>query len=554
MKKMSLSGWAIILLGVVFSCQPTEQSSEIPTASIDKSALDKYMSKLASDEFLGRKPFSEGEAKTLDYLKTTLEGLGLEPGNGDSYFQEVPLVEIKPNPGKKMVIEGVNKNYELEVGKDFVAYTQRVTEQVAIDQSDLVFCGYGIVAPEYDWNDYEGIDMRGKTAVVLVNDPGFATGDSTFFKGNTMTYYGRWTYKYEEAARQGAAGIMIVHETKAAGYPWFVVSNSWSGSKLDLQTPNGNADLCVVQGWVTLTAAAKILDAGGKKGLDIFEVASKKGFKPIPIEAKASVSVGNSLKKDVSQNVIAKITGTERPEEYIIYSAHWDHLGVGTPVKGDSIYNGAEDNATGTAAVLAIAKAFQESTIPPKRSIVFLFVTAEEQGLLGSAHYSANPIYPPKQTVANLNLDGMNTFGEMKDLIVTGYGHSELDDYAEEEAKKQGRYVVPDQEPEKGYFFRSDHFNFAKVGIPALFAKGGADHIEKGKAYGKEQIEKYTAERYHRPGDEYRPEYFDLSGMIQDAQLYFNIGARISSESDFPEWKPGSEFKAKRDADFELKN
>ena len=548
--------YLIKLLGIVVitflwtACN--EQEPPIP--EISESAIDEYLGQLASDEFLGRKPFTEGETKTINYIKSNLEAIGLEPGNGDSFFQEVPLVEITPSVSETMEIEGINKNYTIQNQKDFVAYTQRVVPEIALTKSDLVFCGYGIVAPEYDWNDYEGVDMKGKTAIVLVNDPGFTSEDSTFFKGETMTYYGRWTYKYEEAARQGAAGVLIVHETQAAGYPWFVVSNSWSSGKLDLQTANENADKCAVQGWITLPSLAKMIDAAGKKGLDIYEEAGQPGFKPIPLEANVSVTVSNSLKKDVSQNVVAKITGSERPDEYIIYSAHWDHLGVGTSVDGDSIYNGAEDNGSGTAAVMAIAKAFSEMSVKPKRSIVFLFVTAEEQGLLGSAYYGENPIFPPAFTVANLNLDGMNTFGKMKDLVITGYGHSELDDYATEAAAKQGRYIVPDQEPEKGYFFRSDHFNFAKIGIPALFAKGGIDHIEKGKEYGKAQSEKYITERYHRPADEYKPEFFDLGGIVMDAELFFDIGRKLAEEDSFPEWKEGSEFKAKREEDRKLLN
>ena len=552
-KKDKLMLIRCFLFGLVF-CSFSCQQNDAPIPEISKSALDEYIGTLASDEFLGRKPFTEGETKTIHYIKNSLEELGLEPGNGNSFFQEVPLVEITPTVSENMEIEGANKNYSLNNANDFVAYTQRVVPEISLEKSDLVFCGYGIVAPEYNWNDYEGIDMSGKTAIVLVNDPGFNSEDSTFFKGKTMTYYGRWTYKYEEAARQGAAGVLIVHETQAAGYPWFVVSNSWSSGKLDLQTANDNADKCAVQGWITLPSVAKMLDAAGLKGMDIFEIAGQPDFKPIPMDANVSVTVTNSLKKDVSQNVVAKITGAKRPDEYIIYSAHWDHLGVGTVVEGDSIYNGAEDNASGTAAVMAIAKAFSEMVVKPERSVVFLFVTAEEQGLLGSAYYGVNPIFPPAQTVANLNMDGMNTFGKMRDLVVTGFGHSELDDYATDIAATQGRYIVPDQEPEKGYFFRSDHFNFAKIGIPALFAKGGIDHMEKGKVFGKEQSDKYTAERYHRPADEYDEEFFDLSGVILDAKLYFEIGRRLAGEEHFPEWKEGSEFKAKREEDLKLLN
>ncbi len=538
----------------LWSCgSNTANTGSSDLVQIDSTAIDSYIATLASDEFQGRKPFTEGETKTLDFLETTFEELGLQPGNGDSYFQEVPLVEITPFPEETMTVKGKANSYDLKLGEEFVAYTQRVQDAIKVADSELVFCGYGIVAPEYNWNDYEGIDMKGKTAVVLVNDPGFGSGDSTFFKGDIMTYYGRWTYKYEEAARQGAEGVLIIHETKMAGYPWFVVSSSWSGAKLDLQTPNDNMDKCALQGWITLTTAGKLFDAAGRKGTNFLELAKSKDFKPFSLDATMSHSLTNTFKKDVSQNAVAMIEGTEYPEEYIIYSAHWDHLGIGQPVAGDSIYNGALDNASGTAAVLAIAKAFSEAPEKPKRSVVFLLVTAEEQGLLGSAHYALNPIFPANQTVANLNMDGMNPYGEMNDLTITGYGQSELDDYAAEAAKAQGRYLLPDQEPEKGYFFRSDHFNFAKIGIPALFATGGYDHREKGKEYAKEQQQAYTTDRYHRPADEY-DETWNLSGVVQDAQLYYSIGQRLANETTFPQWKEGSEFKAIREKDMGVKN
>ena len=412
----------ILITPIFYSCQPESNSLENNTIKIDTTAVHKYLSTLASDDFQGRKPFTEGETKTVNFLENTFKDLGVAPGNGDSYIQEVPLVEITAFPHDKMTIKGKNKSFNLQLGKEFVTYTQRIQDKVEINNSELVFCGYGIVAPEYGWNDYEGLDMKGKTAVVLVNDPGFGGEDSTFFKGDIMTYYGRWTYKYEEAARQGATGVLIVHEIKAAGYPWFVVSSSWSGTKLDLQTPNNNMDKCAIQGWVTLTAAAKLFDAAGLKGTDFYTMAKSPGFKPFSLNTTMSTSLSNSFKKDISKNVVAILEGSEQPEEYIIYSAHWDHLGIGQVVAGDSIYNGALDNASGTASLLAIAKAFKEAPKPPKRSIVFLVVTAEEQGLLGSAHYAQNPIYPTKQTIANLNIDGVNPLGEMNDLTVIGYG------------------------------------------------------------------------------------------------------------------------------------
>ncbi len=547
--KIKLIALVFLSLSVMaISCTTSGSGGEDAAAiTVDSTDIDYYISELASDEFMGRMPFTEGETKTVNFLKTEMEKMGLEPGNGDSYFQDVPLVEITGTPGPTMTAKGPAGSLTLNIGDDYVIHTQREQAEINLNDSELVFCGYGIVAPEYGWNDYEGIDMKGKTAVVLVNDPGFESGDSTFFKGNTMTYYGRWTYKYEEAARQGAEGILIVHQTAPAGYPWFVVENGFMGAALNLQTEDGNAGLAAIQGWVTLSAAVELFKASGITDKKFFEIAGEPGFKPIPLGVTVNTSLTNTFKKDLSKNVVGMITGSEEPDEYIIYSAHWDHFGIGTAVDGDSIYNGALDNASGTAAALSIAKTMCKMTTKPKRSVVFIFVTAEEQGLLGSAHYAANPIFPPEKTVANLNMDGMNINGKMKDLTITGFGQSEMDDLAGQEAAKQGRYLLPNQEPEKGYFFRSDHFNFAKIGIPALFASGGYDHWEKGKEYAMEKQNDFTSNRYHRPSDEYTPELFEMSGMLQDTELYLNIGLRLANDTDLdPQWKDGSEFKDKR--------
>lgn len=545
MKKLYFLTLALLGLWMT-SCQPSSGTTTADNIQIDSTDIDYFLGTLASDEFMGRKPFTEGETKTVNFLTSELEKMGIEPGNGSSYIQEVPLVETTGAPAETMTLVGPGGSVDLSIGDDYVFYTQREQEEINIDKAELVFCGYGIVAPEYNWNDYEGIDMTGKIAVVMVNDPGFESEDSTFFKGKTMTYYGRWTYKYEEAARQGAEGVLIIHETNAAGYPWFVVSSSWAAGRLDLQTPNGNMDKCAIQGWVSLGTAAKIFQSSGMTNGRFFEVAKTPGFTPIPLGVTVSTSLKNTFKKDASQNVVGMIRGSERPDEYVIYTAHWDHLGIGEVINGDSIYNGAVDNGSGTSAVLAIAKAFSKAPEPPKRSVVFLFVTAEEQGLLGSAYYGQNPIYPVNQTVANLNIDGMHSYGPTKDLVVIGYGQSELEDYVEEIAEKQGRYIVPDLDPEKGYFFRSDHFSFAKVGIPALFASAGKDHITKGKEYGEQKSQEYTTTNYHRAGDEYTDDW-DLRGLVQDAQLYYNLGLKLSNEDYFPKWKEGSEFKAIRE-------
>ncbi|MEJ2005378.1 MAG: M28 family metallopeptidase, partial [Cyclobacteriaceae bacterium] len=402
------------LPAIIISCENKNNSSENVSedVQVEAATIGKHIEQLASDEFMGRMPFTEGETKTINYLEEEFKALGLEPGNGDSYFQEVPLIEITGIPSPVMTISGGDTQMELAHFDDFVALTEKPVDEVSLENSELVFAGYGIVAPEYGWNDYEGIDWEGKTAVVLVNDPGFESGDSTLFKGNAMTYYGRWTYKYEEAGRQGAAGILVIHDTKPASYGWNVVQSGWTGPQLTMET---SAPLADIEGWISEEATQKIFESAGLDPAKLREMARQPDFKPVPLGLNASVEVKNSIRTDVSRNVVAKIPGTERADEYIIYTAHWDHLGVGRPIDGDSIYNGAVDNASGTACLLAIAEAFQKGPAP-QRSVVFLAVTAEEQGLLGSAYYAENPIYPPEQTVANINMDAIESPGPMKDL------------------------------------------------------------------------------------------------------------------------------------------
>jgi Zn-dependent M28 family amino/carboxypeptidase len=533
---------AIKLFVLLFLAGCSTAPDNTVNIEVDQATIALHLEKLASDDFLGRMPFTAGETITVNYLADEFKKLGLQPGNGDSFFQEVPLVEITGTPSEIMNIKG-KQSFDLKYYEDFTAYTVKPQEQVSLNNSELVFAGYGIVAPEYGWNDYEGIDWKGKTAVVLVNDPGFSTGDSTFFKGDKMTYYGRWTYKYEEAGRQGAAGILIIHDTAPASYGWNVIQSGFTGTQLNLETSAPVAD---IQGWISGEAAAKILKTGGIEETDFRAMARKKDFKPIPLGLNASVTVKNKIKRDASKNVAALLPGTDRKDEYIIYSAHWDHFGVGTPIEGDSIYNGAVDNASGTSCLLAIAEAFKKSN-PTKRSILFLAVTAEEQGLLGSAYYSEHPIFPPSKTVANINMDAFDSPGKMKDLTITSFGFSELDNYAKEAAARQGRYVIPDPQPQAGHFFRSDHFNFAKIGIPALYAKGEYEGFEQSIEEIKKLKDTYDTYHYHQPSDEYDPNTTALSGVQQDAQLMFEIGLRLGNEDYFPKWYEGSEFKAKRD-------
>lgn len=527
---------------VLISCTGTEESNTAKI-EIEEATIARHMERLASDDFLGRKPFTEGEVLTVNYLKDEFERLGLKPGNGSSFFQDVPMVEITGMPSEKMVISGKNGTMDLAYLTDFVATTNRVATEVNLEKSELVFAGYGIVAPEYGWNDYEGIDWKGKTAVVLINDPGFNSGDSTLFKGNAMTYYGRWTYKYEEAARQGADGLIIIHDTEPASYGWNVIESGWTGARLTIESETA---LLKVESWISGESAEKMFNASAMKGQDYKNLARNKDFKPTPLDLNVSVSIKNEIKKDVSKNVVAMIEGTDSKDEYIIYSAHWDHFGIGKAIDGDSIYNGAADNASGTAGLLAIAEAFKKAP-PTKRSIVFIGLTAEEQGLLGSAYYAENPIFDPKKTVANINIDMLASPGEMKDLTITGYGQSEMDEYAKDAAAEQGRYIIPDPNAEKGHFYRSDHFNFAKIGIPALYAKGdyeGFNHsIEEIAAFKNSYVDRV----YHQPSDEYDPETYQLSGIRLDFQLFYNLGLRLANEDYFPKWYEGSEFKEARD-------
>jgi Zn-dependent M28 family amino/carboxypeptidase len=513
------------------------------TVEVSQATIEKHMERLSSDEFLGRMPFTEGETKTVKYLSEEFAKLGLMPANGDSYFQEVPMIEIDGTPSEKMTItNGINK-LELGFYDDFVATSPRTDSQVILENSELVFAGYGVVAPEYNWNDYEGIDWEGKTAVVLINDPGFQSGDTSLFNGNAMTYYGRWTYKYEEAARQGADGIIIIHETEPASYGWGVVQSGWTGPQLTLES---NLPVTKIESWISNGSAEKLFQMSALKDKDYKEMAQTRGFKPVPMGLKVSLHISNKVKRDVSKNVIAVLPGTDLKDEYIIYSAHWDHLGVGRPVDNDSIYNGAIDNASGTASLFAIAEAFKASK-PSKRSVVFFATTGEEQGLLGSAYYAENPLFPPEKTVADINMDALNVWGPMKDLTIMGYGQSELDEYARTEAENMGRYILPDPHPENGYFYRADHFSFAKIGIPALYAKGSYEGMEISIEKIKELDEYYETYMYHQPLDEYDPETMDISGVQFDAQLLFQLGYRLSNEDYFPKWNDKSEFKSVRE-------
>jgi len=547
-KLLLLSSYALLIF--FDSCKQGAKSTgqdpdSLAIKAINDSSLTQYLSVIAADSLQGRKPFTNGETKTINYLKVQFEKLGLEPGNGNSFFQEVPMVEIKSTPEDKMVFKGKNASLTLNYLTDFVAGTRRVQNEVSISNSPLVFAGYGIVAPEYGWNDYRNLDVKGKTVVVLINDPGFA--DSTLFKGKNMTYYGRWTYKFEEAARQGATGIIIVHDTEPAAYPWTVVRSGWSKSKLTLQSEDNGMNRAVVEGWITLDKAKALFAMGGKSFDQLAISARKKDFKAVDLDITTSLKVKNTIKKSVTYNVLAKIPGDKHKDEAIIYSAHWDHLGVGEKVQGDSIYNGAVDNATGVAALFEIASAFKKLPKTPGRTILFISYTAEEQGLLGSEFYAKHPAFPLAKTVANINMDMMGIAGKTKDIVVYGFGQSELEDYAAESARKQGRVIVPDPVPSSGLYYRSDHFNLAKVGVPSLFTGSGVDNIKNGREWGLKQVADFIKFRYHSPQDNFDSKTWDLSGIVEDVRLLFDMGYRISNEDSYPKWKDGSEFKAIRE-------
>lgn len=532
----------------ILSCNTgdkTPPTADAGLATFNKDSLATAIKILASDEFQGRRPFTAGETKTIDYLVQSYTALGLEPGNGNSYTQDVPMVEISPAAPSSLRFSSPKGNITPQNMTDFVCWTERPDTVNTLDKNEVVFAGFGIVAPEYNWNDYAGLNVKGKTVVVMVNDPGFY--DSTLFKGHTMTYYGRWTYKFEEAARQGASACLIVHNTAAASYPFTVVQSSNGGVKLHLDTRSNPSYQLTFQGWITEPTAKTLLLAAGKDS-SLFKLAQHPGFRALPLDLKLSGSVRAKEVYNKSHNVIAKITGTKYPNEYVLFSAHWDHLGIGKPdAKGDSIYNGAADNASGTAALLQIARALKSLPEKPERTIIFLSVTAEEQGLLGSAWYAQHPVYPLSTTVANLNIDVLNTYGPTKDITYSGKGQSDLEDYLGEEVKKHGRYVAPEDHPEAGHYFRSDHFNFARAGVPSLTADGGVDDLTKGTAFGKQKHDEYTAQRYHQPADEYDSATWNLEGGLQDVEVVYSIGRQLANSHEWPQWKPGSEFKAIRD-------
>jgi Zn-dependent M28 family amino/carboxypeptidase len=514
-------------------------SQDISTSydSINTAQLIEHVKVLSSDKFGGRAPSSEGEKLTLEYLTEQFTAIGFKPGNGDSFLQEVPLVSIEASSDMTLTIGGKTYQY----GTDMVMGSARISELEQLKNSELVFVGYGVNAPEYNWNDYKGLDVKGKTVVILVNDPGFATQDPELFNGNAMTYYGRWTYKYEEASRQGAEGAIIIHETAPASYGWSVVKNSWTGPQFSFQRDDLNKDRVAVEGWINSTAASELF---AKAGLDFGEMKQRAAQGSFNIDMgnlDASITVKSTIKKSISYNFIATLPGQKKAYEHILYSAHWDHLGTDLTKTGDQIYNGARDNATGTAALIEVAEAFSKLPNTPERSITFLAVTAEEQGLLGSKFYAANPVIPAAKTVANINMDALNVNGKSKDVAVFGLGQSELDNFLTKAALKQNRIISGDPRPAAGIYYRSDHFAFANVGIPALYAKGGDIPADQATADLRAKLDPILGKCYHGLCDEYSEEW-DLSGAVEDMQLFFEIGVELSESNVWPQWSKTSEF------------
>ncbi len=520
-----------------------------PAIALSEAAFRRRVAEISDDKYEGRAPTTPGGKAASQWVADEMARIGLKPAVHGSYFERVPLVESTLDTAASDFHFSVNgKAFPIPFGSDEIYWTKRVDPDVSFDNSDVVFVGYGVVAPEYGWNDYDGLDVKGKTVVMLVNDPGFATHDPKLFKGKAMTYYGRWTYKFEEAGRQGAAAAIIVHETAPASYPWEVVSGSWSGAQYDLERPDGGANRTKLEGWISHDAAQKLFAAAGQDYESLKAAAARKGFKPVPMPGvTASGVVKSHIKHLVSRNVAGMVPGAKKPDEYVLYTAHWDHLGKKDVPEGeDGIFNGAVDNGTGVASILGIADAFMHQETPPDRSVLFLAVTAEESGLLGSAYFAEDPFVPLKNIVGGINIDALLPMGRTSDMEVVGYGSSEIEDILKQKAAQFGKHLVPDQTPEAGHFYRSDHISLAKKGVPMLYGSGGEDLLDGGIAAGKAFAEDYTAHRYHKPADEYSPDW-NVSGILEDNTILYEVGEAMSHEGVWPNWYKGNEFRALRD-------
>lgn len=555
-RKLVQGSWLATSL-LLLCCADSGSSGgfDVGMESIRVEELMEKVERLASDEFQGRLPGTPGEELTINYLAEQFRRNGLSQARSDgSYFQSVPLLGITSNPEGGLVVTRGSSRVEFEYRNEFMGGTRHVKDRVQVSNSELVFVGYGVLAPEYEWDDFGNFDLKGKTLIFLVNDPPLVDPDDnskldeSMFGGRAMTYYGRWSYKYEIAAEKGAAACLIIHETGPAGYPWEVVRAGWSGEQFDLMTEDQNLSRAAIEGWITWETAEKIFQLAGRNLQELKKAAAQSRFEPVPLDLKVSVAVRNTLHPITSNNVIARLEGSDPQlkDEHVIYLAHWDHMGTDPELEGDQIYNGARDNGTGTAALLELAEAFAALKTPPRRSILFLGSTAEEQGLLGSRYYTERPLYPLAKTAAVINMDAMNIWGRSTDVTVVGLGNSTLDDVLAEAAHELGRTLRADPEPEKGFFYRSDHFSFAKQGVPSLYVDPGVDFIGQPEGWGLEKRSEYTRERYHKPADEVDSTW-DLSGLADDLRLLFLVGYRVANQDAYPEWKSGTEFKAKRE-------
>ena len=534
----------VLLFTLIFSgCDEFQKSILKPVITYNN--IEKHIAELASDKYMGRAPMSEAEPLVLEYISGQMKEIGIEGANNGSYFQDVDILSITSKLSETLDFDTPAGKLSFQKLSEYVAFSQKVENEMSLENSEVIFAGFGIVAPDYNRNDFKGIDVKGKTIIVFVNDPGFgATGD--YFKGNTMTYFGRWTYKFEEAARQGAKACFIVHETGPAGYPWEVVRNNGESTKLYPDSKDGYKDRCSFEGWITKESAEKLFATSGYSFEEMKQKAVDKNFKPFQLPVTASAKIESTFKQGVSKNVCGLIRGSARSDEVVIYTAHWDHLGIGTPINNDSIYNGATDNASAVSWMLEIARAFKTGK-QPNRSVLFLSVTAEESGLIGSGYYAEHPFFPMNKTVACINTDINLFLGKFKDVTVTGFGQSELDKWLEAEAAKQGRYLVEDPNPENGMFFRSDQFPFVKRGVPSIFAKGYIEAEKYGKEETLKRIADYWANTYHKPSDEFNKETADLNGLVEDAELFYKVGLNLANSSEWPKWNDGSEFKSVRE-------
>ena len=515
-----------------------------PDISVD--TLKTVTKTLSGDDYGGRKPGTPDETRTINYIVQRFKAAGLQPGNHGSWLQDVPLVQLTAENVSPLTFTGGTAPLSFDYRKDMVIATYRVAPHIAVKDSDVVFVGYGIDAPERGWNDYAGLDVKGKTVVILVNDPDWQTqGTKGLFDGRAMTYYGRWTYKYEEAARQGAAAAIIVHQSEPASYPWGVVQSSWTGPQQEIDAPGDHMDQSLAIGWIQLADAQKLFASAGKDFAAMEAAAGQKGFQAVPLGLKASVAFDNAIARQTSHNVIGVLPGTVHPDETVLYTAHWDHLGHCDAVDGDSICNGARDNASGVAGLVAMAEA-EAKLGPAKRSMAFMAVTAEEAGLLGSSWYAAHPVFPLAKTVGGVNMDVLNTNGRAKNFVITGAGKSELEDMVKPLVAAQGRVIEPEAHPEAGGYFRSDHFSFAKLGVPMLDGGSGDNLIEGGRAAGEAAEADYRDHRYHKPQDEYDPAW-DWSGAVEDLTLYAELGRQLADGNAWPNWYQGTEFRTIRD-------